>query len=63
MNLEVVEILRIEDGRITERWGQSDQLGMLQQLGALPAVSGTTAPDQPSGRFFIHDGGLDATLA
>ena len=28
-------ILRIVDGRVVERWGISDDLGMLEQLGAL----------------------------
>jgi steroid delta-isomerase-like uncharacterized protein len=32
-----IEIYRIADGKITERWGNMDQLGMLQQLGAIPA--------------------------
>jgi steroid delta-isomerase-like uncharacterized protein len=29
-----VQIARYEDGRMVERWGSSDQLGILQQLGA-----------------------------
>ena len=37
IDLEVIEILRIENGKIRERWGQSDKLGMMQQLGAIPA--------------------------
>ena len=28
---------RLEDGRVTDIWAQSDALGMLQQLGAIPA--------------------------
>lgn len=28
---------RIADGRIVERWGNSDDLGLLQQLGVMPA--------------------------
>ena len=28
---------RVADGKIVERWSEFDQLGMLQQLGALPA--------------------------
>ena len=27
---------RIADGRIVERWGNSDDLGLLQQLGVIP---------------------------
>jgi len=32
-----IEILRIDGGKAVERWGQFDNLGMLQQMGALPA--------------------------
>lgn len=32
-----MDIMRIDGGRITERWGNGDELGMLQQLGAIPA--------------------------
>jgi steroid delta-isomerase-like uncharacterized protein len=31
-----VQIGRFEDGRLVERWGSSDQLAILQQLGAEP---------------------------
>ena len=31
-----VQIGRFEDGRLAERWGSSDQLAILQQLGAEP---------------------------
>ena len=32
-----IEIYRIANGKIIERWGNIDQLGMLQQLGVIPA--------------------------
>jgi steroid delta-isomerase-like uncharacterized protein len=32
-----VNICRIEDGLVRERWGASDDLGLMQQLGILPA--------------------------
>ncbi len=32
-----IEIVRIANGRVVERWGQFDFLGLLQQLGAIPA--------------------------
>lgn len=36
-----VQIARFENGRIVERWGSSDQLGILRQIGAqLVAVGG-----------------------
>jgi predicted ester cyclase len=28
---------RLKDGRVTHVWAQSDALGMMQQLGAIPA--------------------------
>lgn len=33
----VVDVARFEDGKVVEQWGQSDLLGLLQQLGAIPA--------------------------
>ena len=38
----VIEIFRLEDGRIAEHWQQSDTLAMFQQLGLIPepTVSG-----------------------
>ena len=35
--VDVIDILALKDGRITEHWTVSDMLGMLQQLGAIPA--------------------------
>lgn len=35
-----VQIGRFEDGRLVERWGSSDQLAILQQLGAEPQPGG-----------------------
>lgn len=32
-----VQIGRFEDGKIAERWGSTDELGILKQLGAEPA--------------------------
>jgi predicted ester cyclase len=33
----VMDLVRIEDGRIVEHWNVVDRLGLLQQLGAIPA--------------------------
>jgi predicted ester cyclase len=33
VRLNGINIFRIEDGRIVERWGRLDDLGLLQQLG------------------------------
>ena len=35
----VVDICRLEDGRIVEHWGIADQLGMLQQIGAIDSAA------------------------
>lgn len=35
-----VQIARFEDGKIAERWGSSDELGILKQLGADPKGGG-----------------------
>jgi steroid delta-isomerase-like uncharacterized protein len=34
-----VQIGRFEDGKIVERWGASDELGILRQLGAAPEAA------------------------
>lgn len=36
--LRGINIFRIRDGRITERWGRLDDLGFLQQLGVVPPL-------------------------
>lgn len=38
-----MHISRIKDGKIVERWGQWDALGMLQQIGAIPSPEAATA--------------------
>lgn len=35
-----LQIGRFEDGKIVERWGSSDELGILKQLGAAPSDAG-----------------------
>ncbi|MEO5905318.1 MAG: ester cyclase [Saprospiraceae bacterium] len=35
VSLRGVDILRVEDGKIVERWGEFDALGMLAQLGVI----------------------------
>lgn len=35
-----VQIARFENGQIVERWGSSDQLGILQQIGINPIAAG-----------------------
>lgn len=38
VSLRGINIFRVRDGRITERWGRLDDLGFLQQLGILPPL-------------------------
>ncbi len=40
MTVSSIIIARIEDGKIVEEWGLDDQMGMLQQLGIIPALFG-----------------------
>jgi steroid delta-isomerase-like uncharacterized protein len=35
-SMGAVAIFRIEDGKIVERWGETDFMGMMQQLGVVP---------------------------
>ena len=36
---DVIDVVRIEDGKIVEHWGVPDQLGMMMQLGHIPQPS------------------------
>lgn len=40
---EIIDICRYADGKLVEHWGVTDNLGMMQQLGVIPA------PGQPTG--------------
>ena len=35
--VDAISIMRVEGGRIAERWCTWDTLGLLQQIGAVPA--------------------------
>jgi steroid delta-isomerase-like uncharacterized protein len=37
VDIEVIDILRVRDGKITDHWNMVDQLGLMRQLGVIPA--------------------------
>jgi predicted ester cyclase len=37
VEVDVIDILRFEDGKAVEHWGIADQVGLMLQVGALPA--------------------------
>jgi steroid delta-isomerase-like uncharacterized protein len=37
VSIGVIDIIRMADGKVMEHWGQMDSMGMMQQLGAIPA--------------------------
>jgi hypothetical protein len=42
VEIEVIDIVRVDGGRIVEHWNVVDRLGLLQQLGALPEPAAAT---------------------
>jgi steroid delta-isomerase-like uncharacterized protein len=36
VNVSLIDIVRISDGRVVEHWSVGDNLGMMQQLGVIP---------------------------
>jgi hypothetical protein len=43
MDVEGMNFYRLRRGRITDVWTQFDGVGMLQQLGVMPAPEGSVA--------------------
>lgn len=41
-----ITIFRLQNGRIVEEWGQSDTIGLLQQVGAMPGPGGGPPPEK-----------------
>ena len=37
VHLDLIDIVRVSDGRIVEHWNIVDSFGLMQQLGAIPA--------------------------
>ena len=42
VEIHLIDIVRVVDGRIVEHWNCVDRLGLLSQLGALPGASPST---------------------
>ena len=36
VEIESIDIVRMEDGKVAEHWGVTDVMGLMQQLGAIP---------------------------
>jgi steroid delta-isomerase-like uncharacterized protein len=43
MSIGVIDIIRFAEGKAVEHWGQTDTMGLMQQLGAVPARVGAEA--------------------
>lgn len=43
-----LQLARFENGRCVERWGSTDELGMLTQLGILAEVAGSPPEEKPA---------------
>ncbi|NYF89833.1 ester cyclase [Tunturiibacter empetritectus] len=45
-----MQISKFKDGKMTERWGSSDQLGIMQQIGVIKPAKSVAAPPVLSGK-------------
>jgi steroid delta-isomerase-like uncharacterized protein len=39
VEIEGIDIIRIEDGKCAEHWGVTDNMSLMQQIGAVPAAA------------------------
>ena len=39
INVQVIDILRIVDGKVTDHWSTMDMMRLMQQMGAMPSPS------------------------
>jgi predicted ester cyclase len=37
VEIDVIDIVRFEDGKVVEHWGIADQMGLMLQLGLIPS--------------------------
>ncbi len=44
VTVTLIDVNRIADGRLAERWAEADMLGLMQQLGAIPAPPALSDP-------------------
>ena len=40
VTIGIIDVIRFEGGKVVERWGQADTMGMMQQLGVVPMPVG-----------------------
>ena len=48
--IDEIHIFRLRDGKVTEHWHQFDQMGMMKQLGAMPAKNESATPEPVAAR-------------
>ena len=44
VNVSLIDVVRISDGRVVEHWSVGDNLGMMQQLGVITQKGGSAEP-------------------
>jgi steroid delta-isomerase-like uncharacterized protein len=51
--VSALQLARFEDGRCVERWGSTDELGMMKQLSILPQVAENGSKEKGVARAFF----------
>jgi predicted ester cyclase len=44
VEFDVIDIVRVRDGKMVEHWNVVDAMGLMQQLGAVPAPASSASP-------------------
>lgn len=57
VTVTLIDITRIADGKLVERWAQADAMGMLQQLGVVPGATEATGERAGHGTARAEPGG------